>query len=116
MKGHYVLIGLKKDPVFGHVIAVGVGGIYAELLKDVAFRVCPITLHDAQEMVDELKLKELLTGFRGHPPANLPFLRNVIVDVSRLPLKHPEIEEMDIKPFVINEYTGVAVDARMVVS
>ncbi len=115
VRGHYVLIGLKRDQVFGHVLAVASGGIYAELLKDVTFRVCPVTLEDADEMIQELKLKDMLLGFRGHKSVNVSLLKKTIVAVSRIPSKYPEILEMDINPFVINDRTGAVVDARMVV-
>lgn len=115
IEGEYVIIGLKKDPVFGHIIAFGIGGIYTELLKDVSFRVCPITLKDADEMLNELKLKKLLEGYRNTKAVNQKFLKNILVKVSNLPKKYPEIEEMDINPFVINDKDGTAVDARMLI-
>tara|TARA_Y100000310_G_C20690965_1_gene822164 strand:- start:3136 stop:3774 length:639 start_codon:yes stop_codon:yes gene_type:complete len=113
VEGQYVLIGLKKDPVFGHVIVFGVGGVYTELLKDVAFRVCPINVKDAQSMIDELQMKELLYGFRGEKKANISKLKETLVKISKIPSKYPEIKEMDINPFVINHKRGVVVDARM---
>ena len=115
IEGSYVLIGLKKDAVFGHVLVFGIGGIYTELLKDVSFRVCPITEKDAEEMMNELKMKELLWGYRGSAPVNLKLLKKTMVTVSRIPLEHKDIEEMDINPFVINDKNGFVVDARIVV-
>ena len=115
IEGSYVLIGLKKDAVFGHVLVFGIGGIYTELLKDVSFRVCPITEKDAEEMMNELKMKELLLGYRGSAPVNLKLLKKTMVTVSRIPLEHKDIEEMDINPFVINDKNGFVVDARIVV-
>jgi succinyl-CoA synthetase beta subunit len=113
VKGEYVIIGLKKDLTFGHVIAFGTGGIYTELIKDVSFRVCPITYKDAQEMIDELQMRQLLYGFRGSKKVNIPFLKDIMVAVSKIPLRHPEISEMDINPFVINDKGGCIVDAMM---
>jgi acyl-CoA synthetase (NDP forming) len=113
VKGEYVIIGLKKDETFGHVIMVGIGGVLTELIKDISFRVCPISEKDASEMIDELKLKAMLFGFRGKKKVNIDLLKKVIVKVSKIPLKHKDIEEMDINPFVINEKNGVVVDARM---
>ncbi len=112
--GNYVLIGLKKDPVFGHAIALGAGGIYTEYLKDVTFRVCPISIKDASEMVNELKLKDLLLGARGKS-GNASELKKALVSVSKLPLKYPNIKELDINPFVLGPKVGKVVDARMVV-
>ncbi len=113
IEGEYAIIGLKKDNVFGHVVAFGIGGIYTEYLKDVVFRVCPITKKDAQDMIDELKMKQVFLGARGKKPVNLEFLKDIIVKVSKIPQKHKEIQEMDINPFVINHKTGMVVDARM---
>ena len=115
VEGNYVLIGLKKDDVFGHAIALGIGGVYTEYLKDVSFRVCPINLKDASEMIDELRLKDLLLGVRGAEKSNVKILKDVLVKMSRLPLEYPAIKELDINPFVLNSRSGKVVDARMVV-
>lgn len=115
IEGEYVIIGLKKDPTFGHVLAFGIGGIYTELLKDVSFRVCPITSKDADEMFNELKLKKLLEGYRNTKPINKDFLKKILIKVSNIPIKYPEIAEMDINPFVINDKSGKVVDARMLI-
>ena len=115
IEGEYVIIGLKKDPTFGHVLAFGIGGIYTELLKDVSFRICPITEKDADAMLNELKLIKLIEGYRNTKPVNQKLLKQILVKVSRLPLKYPDILEMDINPFVINDKTGKVVDARMLI-
>ena len=113
-KGKEVIIGLKKDDSFEHVIMFGIGGIYAELLRDVSFRVCPITSDDADEMLSELKLKKLLEGVRGEARVNLKLLKNILVRVSKIPEKNKNIKEMDINPFIINANEGKLVDARIV--
>lgn len=113
-KGTEVIIGIKKDPAFGHVIMFGTGGTLVELLKDVSFRVCPITESDAGSMIEELRLKPLLQGFRGSKPANMKLLRSILVKVSRIPLKHKKIEELDINPLMINDKAAKVVDARVV--
>ena len=114
VEGSSVLIGLKKDPSFGHVLVFGIGGIYTELLHDVSFRVCPITEKDADAMIQELQMKGLLLGYRGEEKANLHLLKKTLVHISKIPLRHKEIEEMDINPFVINNKKGFVVDARIV--
>ena len=111
--GNFVLIGLKKDDVFGHAVALGAGGIYTEYLKDVTFRVCPISMKDANEMVSELKLKDLLLGARGRS-GNVTLLKKALVAVSKIPMKYPNIKELDINPFVLGPKVGKVVDARMV--
>ncbi len=115
IEGSYVLIGLKKDSVFGHVLAFGIGGIYTELLKDVSFRICPITSEDAEAMLQELQMKDLLFGYRGSERVNIPLLKKTLVAVSRIPLHHKDIQELDINPFVINHRKGFVVDARMII-
>ncbi|MBI2971612.1 MAG: acetate--CoA ligase family protein [Candidatus Aenigmarchaeota archaeon] len=114
VKGTEVIIGIKRDAAFGHAVMVGIGGIHVELLRDVSFRVCPITGKDAASMVDELRMKQLLFGFRGSRPANVKLLTSVLVKVSRLPLRRRDIEELDINPFMLNDKTGKVVDARIV--
>lgn len=113
-KGKEVIIGLKKDDSFEHVIMVGIGGIYAELLRDVSFRVCPITMEEADDMINELKLKKILEGIRGEARVNLKLLKSILVRVSKIPEKNNNIKEMDINPFIINANEGKLVDARIV--
>lgn len=115
IEGHQLIIGIKKDPTFGHCIMLGLGGIFVELLKDVAFRVCPITEKDATEMINELQGKKILNGFRGGIKANINELKKIMVKVSFLPKKLPKIEELDINPLILNSKEGKIVDARIVV-
>lgn len=114
VEGVETIIGLKNDPTFGHVVVFGVGGVFVELLKDVSFRVCPITEKDAESMIEELKAKKLLFGFRGSKPVNLNALKNAIVAVSKIPQKQPKIQELDINPFMINDKHGKVADARII--
>ncbi len=112
--GVEMFLGLKNDPAFGHVLLAGIGGIFVEVYKDVAFRVCPITSRDAEQMLDELKGKSLLQGIRGQKPVNQRALIDAMVKISKLPEKIPNIEELDVNPFFINDKEGKAVDARLV--
>ncbi|RJQ22087.1 ATP-grasp domain-containing protein [Candidatus Woesearchaeota archaeon] len=112
--GVEMFIGIKKDQTFGHVLLTGIGGIFVEVYKDVAFRVCPITKRDAESMLDELKGKALLAGVRGKKPVNRAALIDAMVKLSELPRKMPNIEELDVNPFIVGEKQGVAVDARFV--
>jgi len=113
--GIETIIGIKNDPTFGHVIMFGIGGTSVELLKDVSFRVCPITEKDTQSMIDDLKMKQLLYGFRGKK-ANIKFLKKILVKVSKIPGKNKNIQELDINPFIINEKSGKVSDARMILN
>ncbi|MBI4448346.1 acetate--CoA ligase family protein [Candidatus Woesearchaeota archaeon] len=114
VEGTQLIIGLKKDPSFGHVIMFGLGGIYTEILKDVSFRVCPITDEDAGAMINELKSKQIILGARGQKPLNIKILKEVLVKASKIPLRNLNLEELDINPFVLNSKDGCVVDARMV--
>jgi len=116
VKGQEVIIGIKKDPTFNHVIMFGTGGTMVEILKDVQFRHCPITEDDAEDMINQLKLKQLLTGFRNEKPVNLKLLKQLLVKASKIPLKYSNIEELDINPLIINSKDAKVADARIVFS
>jgi acetyltransferase len=91
----------------------GLGGIYVEALKDVAFRIQPVSDIDAREMIESIRGAKLLQGMRGEKPSDLDLLVEVIQRVSQLVGDQPSITEMDINPFVVFEKGGVAVDARI---
>jgi len=115
-KGVEVIIGIKKDATFGHVIMFGIGGTMVELLKDVSFRLCPITEQDAESMIGELKFSKLLYGFRGSKPVNFKLLKSILVKASRIPARRKRIEELDINPLMISGSVAKVVDARVVSS
>jgi acetate---CoA ligase (ADP-forming) len=111
--GRETIIGVSQDPSFGPVIMFGMGGIYVEALKDVAFRIQPVSDVDAREMVREIRGFRLLEGMRGEAPADIAAIEEAIQRVSQLVGDHPAIQEMDINPFVVLEQGGVVVDARI---
>lgn len=111
--GYQLIVGIKKDPVFNHVILLGVGGIYTEILKDISIRACPITVEDANSMIEDLKTKDILYGARGEK-ANISKLKRVLVNISKLPSKYKNIEELDINPLIVNKNTVLVVDARII--
>jgi len=112
--GAYVLLGLKKDQTFGHVIVVGAGGIYTEIMKDVSFRVCPITREDAQEMLEETNFYKILKGARGKSYNTKPII-DTLMKISNLAKKHPNITELDINPMIVTNKIGKIVDARIII-
>jgi len=112
--GVEVIIGMFKDPQFGPVIMFGLGGIFVEALKDVAFRLIPIEKRDAAEMIEEIKGKALLNGYRGQEPANKEALADMLLKVSALVEKTPEIKELDLNPVFAYNDSAIAVDARIV--
>jgi len=112
--GIEVIIGMSKDAQFGPVIMFGLGGILVEILKDVAFRIVPLTRRDAAEMIREIKGYPLLEGYRGQEPADLAKLEEMILKISGFVEQHPEIEELDLNPVFAYKDGAVAVDARIV--
>lgn len=113
VEGTQLIIGLKKDAVFGDVILFGIGGVFTELLDDVSIRKCPINLDEAGEMIYELKSRKLFEGFRNIK-LNTELLKQTIVEVSKIPQKHKNIQELDINPYILNSREGCAVDVRVV--
>jgi acyl-CoA synthetase (NDP forming) len=113
--GVEVMIGVTEDASFGPLIAFGLGGIHVEILADVCFRVTPLTDHDAAEMVREIRGYRLLEGYRGHPPADVGAIQEVLLRVSRMVEDVPEIRELDLNPmFALPPGGGCAVvDARI---
>ncbi|MBN2072387.1 MAG: acetate--CoA ligase family protein, partial [Actinobacteria bacterium] len=110
-----IIIGVSADPQFGPMIMFGLGGIYVEVLKDVSFRIAPISRMTAQEMIREIKTIKLLTGTRGEKPSDIDSIVDIMLRVSQLVTDFPEIMEMDINPlFVRKQGEGsVAGDARI---
>jgi acetate---CoA ligase (ADP-forming) len=109
-----VLIGVSRDPQFGPVVAVGLGGIYTELLKDVALRVAPVSRADALDMIRSLKGYRILAGARGQPACDLDALAVMIARVSHLPFLYPGIREIDLNPVFASSTGAVAGDARII--
>ncbi|MCX6771816.1 MAG: acetate--CoA ligase family protein [Candidatus Micrarchaeota archaeon] len=107
-----LIIGGKRDAQFGQLIMLGMGGIFVEVMRDVVFRVCPITRKDAQEMICELRAYPILAGARGRKPVNKSALVNALVKVSAL-LEKENPAEFDINPLMADEKGCVAVDMRI---
>ncbi len=113
--GVEVIIGTTEDPVFGHVIMFGLGGIFVEALKDVSFRIAPLSRIDAEEMVSEIKGYSLLQGMRGKPPVDIDMLVDVILRVSRLVTDHKDtIKELDINPLMLFADGAKVADALII--
>jgi len=108
------VIGLSRDSSFGPCVMFGLGGIFTEALKDVTFRVAPLTREDALEMIDEIKTKKLLGEFRGSPAVDREALAKALIGVGDLGIKYDSIAEIDINPLIICGDKPVAVDALVV--
>lgn len=116
--GREVIVGMNRDPQFGPLLMFGLGGIYVEVLKDVAFRVAPISRIEAQELMAEIRSYNLLRGTRGEKPSDLDAMAEALLRISQLVTDFPEIVEMDINPLLVMESgRGVyGVDMRLVIS
>ena len=109
-----VIVGAVKDPQFGQTVMFGLGGVFVEILRDVSFRIAPLTVDDARDMITELKAYPLLRGYRNTPPADIDALVDMLCSVSRLVMENPEIKELDLNPVMVYPKGAKAVDARII--
>jgi acyl-CoA synthetase (NDP forming) len=112
-KGQELIIGIKKDVVFGHQLVIGTGGIWVELMKDVAMNMMPVTDDEVDSMVQSLKGYPLLNGYRGNPKINFSALRQIVKGLNALVEAKPEIEEMDLNPVIFYGDEAVICDVRI---
>lgn len=106
-----LILGLTRDRQFGPCVMLGLGGILAEAVRDVVFRVAPLTSVDASEMIEELKAAPLLGAFRGEPEVDREALALALVALGVIGLEHPEITSIDVNPMILAGRRPVAVDA-----
>lgn len=111
-----LIAGLHRDPQFGMTVMLGVGGVLAEALGDVAFRLVPLEGVDAEDLVDDLATQRLLDEFRGEPAVDRQALVDVVVGLARAAVAHPEIVSADVNPLIVVEGRPVAVDALVEVA
>jgi acyl-CoA synthetase (NDP forming) len=114
--GVEVMMGVTSDPLFGPLIGFGLGGTMVEVLRDMVFRITPLTDVDAQEMIQEIKGYALLKGFRGAPPVDIESLQDSLLRISRLVAECPTILELDLNPVRAREQGCVVLDARVRIS
>jgi acetate---CoA ligase (ADP-forming) subunit beta len=116
--GTEIIIGMKRDEVFGPTILFGLGGVWVEVMKDVSIRVAPLTERDVDEMILEIKGKRLLEEFRGAKARDRQALKSLLFQVERLALEFPEISEVDLNPVFLHEEGkgAMVVDARIILS
>jgi acyl-CoA synthetase (NDP forming) len=112
--GLELVIGMIKDQQFGPMLMFGIGGTLVELIRDVSFRIIPLTKDDAADMIRQVKAYRLLEGFRGQPAVDVDNLENLLLNISGFIDENPEIKEMDINPLIAYSDGSVAVDARIV--
>jgi len=111
VSGVEVIIGAIRDVQFGHAVMFGLGGVLAELLTDVIFRIAPLTEQDAREMIDSIRGAAILYGQRGQSPANVEALSHVLIGVSRFVADYPQVAELDLNPVIVTKDKAIAVDA-----
>jgi acetyl-CoA synthetase (ADP-forming) len=109
-----LVVGLTYDDQFGPCVMFGLGGIFTEILKDIAFRVAPLEKRDALEMMQEIKARKILDSVRGMPAADLDKLCDILIKVGTIGLEQEAIKEIDINPVILSGDSPVAVDALVV--
>jgi len=112
--GHEVIVGVLRDAQFGHTVMFGLGGVFVEVMRDVSFRVTPLSEKDAGDMISEIRGYRVLTGLRGRPPADLAALRSLLLQLSGFLASRPGIEEMDLNPVIVHGRGLTVADARVV--
>ncbi|MFO7816893.1 MAG: acetate--CoA ligase alpha subunit [Thermodesulfobacteriota bacterium] len=108
-----VIIGVKRDDQFGPLLMFGLGGVYVEVLKDISFRLAPLTGRDARDMLKEIKSYLLLKGFRGEKGVKLSALEEILMKMSQLAIDFPEIYEAEFNPVLVNSEQGIVADVRL---
>ncbi|MBU0515727.1 MAG: acetate--CoA ligase family protein [Proteobacteria bacterium] len=111
-----LVMGLTRDPQFGPCVMFGLGGIFAEILEDVSFRVAPLTERDAREMMGEIRARKILGAVRGLAAADVEALAEMLIALGRIGLEHERIEEIDVNPVILRQGRPVAADALVVLS
>ena len=116
-KGVELIVGVQNDPQFGPVIMVGLGGIMTEVMKDVAFRMLPISTSDAKSMLNELKGSALLKGFRGSEPIDTNMVAKMLVQIGKLGVENADyINSIDFNPVVVYPKSHFVVDAKIILN
>jgi len=116
-EGLEVIVGATRDPTFGPVLLFGLGGIFVEVLKDVSFRIAPVTKYDAETMLSEIKAAKLLEGYRGMPPRDKKALVNIIINLSKFMEEQDSVSDVDLNPimaFEVGKGAKIA-DARVLI-
>ena len=109
-----VFVGCIRDAQFGPLVLFGLGGIYVEVLKDVSYRLAPLSLDDAREMMREVRSFPLLRGIRGEPPVNFKALEDILLAMSQMAVDFPMIHEAEFNPVLVNDKEAVIADARVI--
>jgi len=115
IKGRRELVmGLTRDPQFGHCVMFGLGGIFTEILRDISFRRAPLEVRDAHEMMQEIRGHKILDAVRGMEAADKKRLTDMLINIGRIGLEIPEVSEIDLNPVIISGSNPVVVDALVI--
>jgi acyl-CoA synthetase (NDP forming) len=109
-----VIVGMATDPQFGPVLMFGLGGVWVEVLKDVSFKLVPLTPRDAKSAISGIRAARLLDGFRGSAPVDKAALSDILLRISDFVERTPAVAEMDLNPIFAYESGALAVDARVI--
>lgn len=109
-----LVVGMTRDPQFGPCVMFGLGGIFTEILKDVAFRVAPLNRRDAMDLMDDFKGKMILDNVRGMEAVDRDVLADILIAIGQIGMEHDDIQEIDVNPLKIRDGKPVAVDALVV--
>jgi acetyltransferase len=115
-RGVEVIVGTSHDPQFGPVIMFGLGGVFVEVMRDVAFRTLPLSVEDARAMIDDIRGRQVFAGVRGLPAVDMPALTGLLMAVSGIALAYPEIAEIDLNPVILHAHGFSIVDVRMILA
>ena len=113
IEGQEIIIGMKRDPIFGPAILFGLGGVFVEVLKDYSMRIAPLSRKDCLDMINEIKGKKIISGFRNIPAINKEKIISLLLKLSKLAMNEKDIMEIDFNPVMINRNAEV-VDARII--
>jgi acyl-CoA synthetase (NDP forming) len=111
--GVEVIVGMSRDATFGPVLMFGLGGVLVEVLKDVTFRIVPLSQRDAREMIHDIQGFPVLTGYRGTAPTDLEALQHILLTLSAFVASTPDVKEIDLNPIYAYAQGALAVDARV---
>jgi acetyltransferase len=114
-RGREVILGMTRDPAFGPMLMFGLGGIFVEVMKDVTFYLAPITAEEAMQMLKNTRSYALLQGARGQAPVDMEAIATSLQRISQLVTDYPQIQELDINPYIVGEVGSLAyvADARL---
>ena len=115
-KGVEVAVGGLRDPEFGPAVMFGLGGVFIEVMRDVSFRVAPVSEEEAEEMMREIRGFKILQGYRGSEAVDLGALVKIIVGASKMMVENEEISQLDLNPIIASRHGAKAVDARVILS